>query len=80
VNNSTWGTGQIGYATSQGETAQFDNLSITPGSGGTGGTATAIVGVGSGRCVDVSGAAQTNGSEVQLWDCNGGSNQQRTHS
>ena len=73
----TWGTGQVGYATSQGETAQFDNLSITPGSG-TGGSAGEIIGVGSGRCVDVPGSTQTAGTQVQLWDCNGGGNQQWT--
>ncbi|MBS2966470.1 ricin-type beta-trefoil lectin domain protein [Actinocrinis puniceicyclus] len=79
ANNSSWGAGQAGYATSQGETAQFDNLSITPGSGGgTGGGSGTIVGVGSGRCVDVTGASQNNGTQVELWDCNGGSNQQWT--
>ncbi|MEO6086660.1 MAG: ricin-type beta-trefoil lectin domain protein [Umezawaea sp.] len=79
ANDSTWGAGQIGYATSQGETAQFDNLSITPGSGGGGGGTTAtITGVGSGRCVDVPGQSQTAGTQVELWDCNGGSNQQWT--
>ncbi|GAA1968031.1 ricin-type beta-trefoil lectin domain protein [Catenulispora subtropica] len=78
ASNSTWGAGQAGYATSQGETAQFDNLSITPGSGGTGGGSGAIVGSGSGRCVDVPGATQTNGTQVELWDCNGGTNQQWT--
>jgi hypothetical protein len=79
ANDSTWGAGQAGYATSQGETAQFDNLSITPGSGGGGGGPTGtIVGVGSGRCVDVPGASQTSGTQVELWDCNGGSNQQWT--
>ncbi len=78
ASDHTWPTGQIGYATSQGETAQFDNLSITPGSGGTGGTSSAIVGVGSGRCVDVPGSTQTNGTQVQLWDCNAGVNQQWT--
>jgi glycosyl hydrolase family 59/cellulose binding protein with CBM2 domain/putative Ig domain-containing protein/glycosyl hydrolase family 59 (putative galactocerebrosidase) len=31
ANNSTWTTGQVGYATSQGETAQFDNLSVGNG-------------------------------------------------
>ncbi len=75
----TWAAGQVGYATSQGETAQFDNLSITPGSGGTGGTTTAIIGVGSGRCVDVPNSSQTNGTQVELWDCNGGANQQWSH-
>ena len=32
--DSTWVAGQIGYATGQGVTAQFDNLSITPLGGG----------------------------------------------
>ncbi|ACU73770.1 Glycoside hydrolase family 59 [Catenulispora acidiphila DSM 44928] len=78
ANSSTWGAGQIGYATSQGETAQFDNLSITPGSGGTGGGSGEIIGSGSGRCVDVPNASQTQGTQVELWDCNGGTNQQWT--
>ncbi|MFI0508415.1 ricin-type beta-trefoil lectin domain protein [Streptomyces sp. WSLK1-5] len=79
ANDSTWAAGQIGYGTSQGETAQFDNLSITPGSGGNdGGTTGAIVGVGSGRCVDVPNQSHTAGTQVALWDCNGGSNQQWT--
>ncbi|WP_075018030.1 ricin-type beta-trefoil lectin domain protein [Actinacidiphila rubida] len=75
----TWAGGQVGYATSQGETAQFDNLSITPGTGGTGGGASGpITGVGSGRCVDVPDQSQTAGTQVELWDCNGGANQQWT--
>jgi hypothetical protein len=79
ANDSTWAAGQAGYATSQGETAQFDNLSITPGSGGGGGGPTGtIVGADSGRCVDVPGASQTPGTQVALWDCNGGANQQWT--
>ncbi|WP_225851292.1 ricin-type beta-trefoil lectin domain protein [Streptomyces sp. HPF1205] len=79
ANNSTYGAGQVGYATSQGETAQFDNLAITPGQGGTGGgTSGSIVGAGSGRCVDVPNQSQNNGTQVELWDCNGGSNQQWT--
>lgn len=35
-----------------------------------------IVGTGSGRCLDVPGGSQTGGSQIQLWDCNGQSNQQ----
>ena len=31
----------------------------------------AIRGVGSGRCLDVTGASQANGTQVQIWDCNG---------
>ncbi|MGV9352828.1 ricin-type beta-trefoil lectin domain protein [Streptomyces misionensis] len=71
--------GQVGYATGQGETAQFDNLSITPGPGGSGGGTTGpITGVGSGRCVDVPNQSQSDGTQVELWDCNGGGNQQWT--
>ncbi|NUP49974.1 MAG: GDSL family lipase [Catenulispora sp.] len=46
-----------------------------PGSTGGGG---AIVGAGSGRCVDVPGSTQTLGTQVQLWDCTGATNQQWT--
>ncbi|WP_055524948.1 ricin-type beta-trefoil lectin domain protein [Streptomyces graminilatus] len=76
ADDRTWAAGQIGYGTSQGETAQFDNLSITPGSGGGGGTSGAIIGAASGRCVDVPGQSHTAGTQVALWDCNGGANQQ----
>ena len=34
-----------------------------------------IVGVQSGRCLDVPGATTNNGTQVQLWDCNGQANQ-----
>ncbi|MET8144567.1 lectin [Sphaerisporangium sp. NPDC005288] len=34
-----------------------------------------IRGVASGRCLDVNGASQTNGVQLQIWDCNGGANQ-----
>lgn len=42
------------------------------------GSTTAIRGVGSARCVDVTGMSQTNGTQVQIWDCNGQANQQWT--
>ncbi|MER7722214.1 non-reducing end alpha-L-arabinofuranosidase family hydrolase [Streptomyces flaveolus] len=38
----------------------------------------ALRGVGSNRCLDVPGAAQTNGTALQLYDCWGGTNQQWT--
>jgi hypothetical protein len=78
VNDSTYAGGQVGYATSQTETAQFDNLSLTPGPGGSNGITAPITGTGSGRCVDVPNQSETNGTQVELWDCNGGSNQQWT--
>ncbi|WP_370409554.1 endo-1,4-beta-xylanase [Streptomyces fradiae] len=38
----------------------------------------AIKGVGSGRCLDVPSASTTDGTQVQLWDCNSNANQQWT--
>ncbi|MFB9682451.1 ricin-type beta-trefoil lectin domain protein [Streptosporangium vulgare] len=40
--------------------------------------ANAIRGVGSGRCLDVANVSQANGALVQIWDCNGQTNQQWT--
>ena len=37
-----------------------------------------ITGAASGRCLDVTGASAANGAPVELWSCNGGSNQQWT--
>ncbi len=42
------------------------------------GDTSALKGVGSGRCLDVSGASQANGAQAQIWDCNGQANQQWT--
>jgi hypothetical protein len=41
-------------------------------------TTSAVRGVASNRCLDVPGASQTEGTNVQIWDCNGGTNQQWT--
>ena len=41
-------------------------------------TTSAVRGVGSGRCLDVPGASQTDGTLMNIWDCNGASNQQWT--
>lgn len=37
-----------------------------------------IKGAGSGRCIDVPGANAADGTQVALWDCNGGANQSFT--
>ena len=55
--DATWGAGQVGYGTGQGVTAQFDNLSITPGDRHAGGPTGVLRGAGSGRCLDVPGAS-----------------------
>ncbi|MGW3124187.1 ricin-type beta-trefoil lectin domain protein, partial [Streptomyces sp. NPDC001107] len=41
-------------------------------------TSGALRGVGSGRCLDVPGAGQADGTLLQIWDCTGGTNQQWT--
>ncbi|WP_440074095.1 extracellular catalytic domain type 1 short-chain-length polyhydroxyalkanoate depolymerase [Streptosporangium sp. OZ121] len=43
----------------------------TPSPSPSSGTSSALKGVGSGRCLDVSGASQANGAQAQIWDCNG---------
>jgi mannan endo-1,4-beta-mannosidase len=48
---------------------------LTPGTVPTG---NAYVGQQSGRCLDVTGASQTNGAKTQLWDCNNQTNQKWT--
>ena len=45
---------------------------------GGGGTTAVLRGSGSNRCLDVPGAATANGTLLDIWDCNGGSNQQWT--
>ena len=39
----------------------------------------AVRGVASGRCLDVPNASTTNGTQLQLWDCSGNSNQRWTY-
>jgi hypothetical protein len=46
----------------------------TSGGGGTG-TTGPIHAVGSGKCLDVTGASQTNGTATEIWTCSGGTNQ-----
>ncbi|WP_369234436.1 non-reducing end alpha-L-arabinofuranosidase family hydrolase [Streptomyces sp. R21] len=66
-------------------TAVMNALKSAPGTdtGGTtttGGTGTgAIKGVASGRCIDINGSTTVNGTQAQLWDCNGQTNQRWTH-
>jgi len=38
-----------------------------------------LVGTQSGRCVDVPNSTMTNGTQVQLWDCHGNTNQRWTY-
>jgi hypothetical protein len=78
LTDTVYAAGKVGLFTG-GYTAgdQFANLSITP-TGGTGGGSGKLIGAASGRCLDVPGATQTLGTQIQLWDCNAGANQQWT--
>jgi hypothetical protein len=52
---------------------------VTPGAGSTpvGGP---LVSALSGRCADLPGSSTTNGTQLTVWDCNGGDNQKVTYS
>jgi alpha-galactosidase len=50
-------------------------LRVAGGSGGGTATSGELHAVGAGKCLDVPGASTTAGTQLQIWDCNGGSNQ-----
>ena len=66
VTNGNWPSGAQAVIASAG---------IQPATGGQG---QQIVGGQSGRCVDVPNSTTTNGTQVQLWDCSGQTNQRWT--
>jgi poly(3-hydroxybutyrate) depolymerase len=68
---TTWTKGEVWRFFSQFGTTPSPEPTPTAGTG-------AIRGVGSGRCLDVSGVSQANGAQAQIWDCNGQNNQQWT--
>jgi ricin-type beta-trefoil lectin protein len=57
-----------------------ESRSVVRSSGGGGPVSGRIVGAQSGRCVDVPAASTTNGTQVQLWDCDGSAKQRWTTS
>ncbi|MER6209990.1 ricin-type beta-trefoil lectin domain protein [Streptomyces sp. NPDC001642] len=76
TDDSSYAAGQIGIGVVGYQTDQFDNLSVTANPPG---DHTGILkGRQSGLCADVPGASRTNGTQLALWDCNGGANQSWT--
>jgi hypothetical protein len=76
VSDASYTSGQAGLGVVGYQTDMFDNLSVTASpAGDLGGV---LKGLQSGRCVDVPNLSQTNGTAVDLWDCNGGANQSWT--
>ncbi|MFE2754489.1 RICIN domain-containing protein [Actinosynnema sp. NPDC059335] len=58
-------------------TRSAESKSVVRRQGGSQPVGGTIVGGQSGRCLDV--GSTTNGTQAQLWDCNGGANQRWTH-
>ncbi|HXR72596.1 RICIN domain-containing protein, partial [Actinocrinis sp.] len=50
-------------------------LQHSGGSSGGGGSSGEVHAVGAGKCLDVPGGTQTNGTQLDIYDCNGGSGQ-----
>jgi Glycosyl hydrolase family 59/Ricin-type beta-trefoil lectin domain/Glycosyl hydrolase family 59 central domain/Concanavalin A-like lectin/glucanases superfamily len=70
VTDSTFTDGMIGLGVNGYQTDQFDNLSVTPVGSATP-TGPIIAGVNTAKCVDDNGDSSTNGTHVQMYDCNG---------
>ncbi|GLY92605.1 hypothetical protein Airi02_105330 [Actinoallomurus iriomotensis] len=68
VSNNTWPSGAQSVMASAG---------VRPGDGG-GPTTGVLRGTGSGRCLDVPNGSQSDGTYLQIYDCNGGAGQQWT--
>nr|WP_277441016.1 RICIN domain-containing protein [Streptomyces sp. SPB162] len=79
VSDASFQTGQAGLGIQGYRTDQFDNLSITPGTGtGGGGTGQVSSVLNAAKCLDDYTASTTPGAVVDLWDCNGSPAQQWT--
>ncbi|MET7745916.1 ricin-type beta-trefoil lectin domain protein [Streptomyces sp. NPDC005385] len=73
VTDTSFQTGQAGLGIQGYRTDQFDNLTITPGTGGStgGGTGQISSALNSAKCLDDYQASATAGATVDIWDCNG---------
>jgi len=68
-NNSATGVAQLKWGYGFGTVPPVNNQPPAP-------PGTSITGAASGRCVDVPGWSTTSGTQLDLWDCNNGGNQQ----
>ncbi len=70
--DTTYTSGQAGIGVVGYQTDQFDNLDITPGTGGIGSyTAGPIASGLSGLCLDDANDSNANGNKVDIYTCNG---------
>jgi endo-1,4-beta-xylanase len=72
-----WGAATMYDQNYQPKPAYYAALSALGGSstGGGGGGSGEVHAVGSGKCLDVPNISTTAGTQLDIWDCNGGSNQ-----
>jgi len=77
VTDTAFTDGMVGLGVNGYQTDQFDNLSVTPvGSATPAGPI--IAGVNTAKCVDDNGDSSTNGTHVQMYNCNGSAAQNWT--
>ncbi|HEV2637934.1 MAG TPA: ricin-type beta-trefoil lectin domain protein, partial [Actinocrinis sp.] len=70
--DGTYTSGQAGIGVVGYQTDQFDNLTITPGTGGIGSyTAGPVTSGLAGLCLDDNAGSNTNGNKVDIYTCNG---------
>ena len=67
-----------GYPSDATENAVQANIIAAGYGGGDTGTSGAVRAVGAGRCLDVNNSSTTQGTQLQVWDCNSGANQRWT--
>jgi len=80
VSDSSFQTGQASIGIQGYRTDQFDNLSITPGSGTAQPPVGPVTSGMSGKCLDDYTGSTVNGTKADLWDCNNTPAQQWTFS
>jgi endo-1,4-beta-xylanase len=79
--SDSWRTGEnpLLFDNNGNKKAAYDAvLTALGGSTSTGGSTGVLRGAGSGRCLDVPNASQSDGALLQVWDCSGAANQQWT--
>jgi hypothetical protein len=67
--DSAFTAGQAGLGVTGYQTDQFDNFALAPGTGSASAQGPVPSGV-AGKCLDDNNGSTTNGTKVQLWDCN----------